>query len=144
MPLHRALQRLGLRTVVWSRWGQPVASIGYTVFCRAGGPILVRLRYQAQAEPIDELIRLTNTVPYYGGRRWWWTCPSCCRRVGVLYNVGGVSWRCRQCYRVTYRSANASDKRLATIRLYPGWEDDVTRMAPGQVRLLLKAADRLR
>src|SRR5438093_9780066 len=122
MPLHRALQRLGLRTVVWSRWGQPVASIGYTVFCRAGGPILVRLRYQAQAEPIDELIRLTNTVPYYGGRRWW-ICPSCCR--------------------VTYRSANASDKRLATIRLYPGWEDDVTRMAPAQVRLLLKAADRL-
>ena len=44
---------------------------------------------------------------------------------------------------MTYRSANASDKRLATIRLYPGWEDDVTRMAPAQVRLFLKAADRL-
>jgi len=101
------------------------------------------LRYQAQAEPIDELIGLASSVPYYGGRRWWWRCPRCSRRVGVLYNAGGVSWRCRQCYRVTYRSANASDKRLATIRLYPGWEDDVTRMAPAQVRLFLKAADRL-
>src|SRR5690242_3845376 len=94
------------QSVVWSRWGEPVASIAFTVFCRAGGPIQVRLCYQAQAEPVDELIRLASSVPNYGGRRWWWICPGCSRRVGVLY-YAGVCWLCRQCYRVTYRSANA-------------------------------------
>jgi hypothetical protein len=56
-------------------------------------------------------VRLSTTVPRFGGVRWWFHCPIidsgryCGRRVGKLYMpFGGRYFGCRHCYDLTYRS----------------------------------------
>lgn len=49
---------------------------------------------------IDTEVKCEWTSCYYGGSRRWFVCPSCGRRVGVLYMGAGVA--CRQCWRMTY------------------------------------------
>jgi hypothetical protein len=67
-------------------------------------------------------IELKTTDPYFGGLRWWFTCPltangkSCQRRVTKLYfPFGAFAFGCRNCYCLTYESAQTHDKRLKTI-----------------------------
>lgn len=54
-----------------------------------------------------------------GGRRAWWQCPGCGRRCGVLFNPSGRRWCCRVCAQITYRSSNASDRRVSAALTAP-------------------------
>ena len=55
----------------------------------------------------DYQISLVTTPCNLGGVRHWFGCPSCGRRVGVLYLVpGDVYFRCRHCNNLSYWSRN--------------------------------------
>jgi len=55
-------------------------------------------------EGVHQGVRLTYTTGLRGGRRLWFTCPTCPRRVGVLYHTDGLPFRCRTCYGLAYPS----------------------------------------
>jgi hypothetical protein len=60
-------------------------------------------------------VDLVGTYPHFGGERSWFACPSCRRRVGILYRpAAGDAWGCRTCHRLTYRSVQEAhqDERL--------------------------------
>jgi hypothetical protein len=77
----------------WSYDGEdrPFATIGYEADLTDESDARLRLRYQADGEPLDYKIRLVTTIPNYGGRRWWFICPLSrddggpLRRVAKLY-----------------------------------------------------------
>ncbi len=78
----------------------------------------MRLRYtvtdsEGDSTDYDDQVFLANTPCHFGGLRWWFACPSCGRRVGILYlPSGGRLFRCRHCYDLTYQSRN--DNRRGT------------------------------
>jgi hypothetical protein len=49
-------------------------------------------------------VRLTYSLAPRGGKRPWFSCPTCRRRVGVLYHANGLPFRCRTCCRLAYPS----------------------------------------
>ena len=52
-------------------------------------------------------VSLVTTPCNFGGVRYWFACPSCGRRVAVLYLApGDVYFRCRHCNNLTYDSRN--------------------------------------
>lgn len=103
--LGRALERpQGVEGVVWVDVASTVQRGGQTRQGRA------RL-------DVDE------TTPRYGGVRYWWLCPACGGRVTTLYLPPGVSApACRRCYRLTYKTRQAHDKRDDRYRRLPPWE----------------------
>jgi hypothetical protein len=64
-------------------------------------------------------VRLTYSLGPHGGKRTWFSCPTCGRRVGVLYHANGLPFRCRTCcklaYPSQYRSRNQSYGRQARM-----------------------------
>ena len=55
----------------------------------------------------DYEVSLLTTPCNLGGVRYWFGCPSCGRRVGVLYLApGDVYFRCRHCNNLSYYSRN--------------------------------------
>ena len=78
----------------------------------------IRLRYtvtdsEGDSTDYDDQVFLASTPCHFGGVRWWFTCPSCGRRVGILYlPSGGKLFRCRHCYDLSYQSRN--DNRRGT------------------------------
>jgi len=103
-----------------------MASIGYEADTR-GRPRWVRLFYAitpwgGKGEDYDYKIRLVTTRPNFGGQRWWFVCPlvkggrDCSRRVGKLYlPPGGRHYGWRQCYELTYESAQEHDPRVSRL-----------------------------
>ena len=67
-------------------------------------------------------VRLTSTFGPQGGKRPWFVCPTCRRRVGVLYHREGLPFRCRICcklaYPSQYRSQNQSYGRQPRMVSY--------------------------
>lgn len=59
-------------------------------------------------ENVLQRVQLTNSVGPRGGKRPWFVCPTCPRRVGVLYHANGLPFRCRTCYGLTYPSQHPS------------------------------------
>jgi len=69
------------------------------------------------------VVRIVTTSPRYGGVRHWWACPGCDRRCALLYLPPGEAWpACRTCYRLTYATRQAHDKREDRYRRMPPWE----------------------
>ena len=117
----RAYHR-GNGTIIWSRNGEKVASIGYEVNT---GPNdgTIRLHYTSERGG-EEKILLDYTIPLTtigfvaGGRQWWFRCnasrnngPSCGRRVRKLYlPPRGRVFACRHCHDLAYRSNRESRK----------------------------------
>lgn len=65
----------------------------------------IRLHYKHGDTPEDYRVRLTTTVPNYGGRRWWFVCPARGIRTAKLYLASGGDWfASRQAYGLAYRS----------------------------------------
>ena len=61
----------------------------------------------------DYKVSLQTTLCTFGGVRYWFGCPSCGRRVGVLYLApGDVYFRCRHCNNLSYRSRNRCTMEL--------------------------------
>lgn len=49
----------------------------------------------------DTSIPLLTTPCHFGGSRYWLGCPSCQKRVGVIYHVD-TRWGCRTCHNLKY------------------------------------------
>ncbi len=62
-------------------------------------------------------VSLVTTPCHFGGVRYWFGCPSCGRRVGILYlATGDVHFRCRHCNNLSYHSRNnGSTARFGVI-----------------------------
>jgi hypothetical protein len=71
---------------------------------------------------VHQRVRLTYSLGPRGGRRPWFRCPTCLRRVGVLYHANGLPFRCRICcdlaYPSQYQSRNQSYGRQARMVSY--------------------------
>jgi hypothetical protein len=52
----------------------------------------------------QQAVRLTYSFGPRGGKRPWFICPTCPRRVGVLYHGEGLPFRCRRCCKLGYPS----------------------------------------
>ena len=75
---------------------EPFAILMYSVTDREG----------KKTDYKDE-VSLVTTPCNFGGVRYWFGCPSCGRRVGVLYLApGDVYFRCRHCNNLSYHSRN--------------------------------------
>lgn len=72
----------------------------------------LRLTYPMGPARVQQDISLTYSVSPRGGKRPWFLCPTCRQRVGILYHVTGLPFRCRACcdlaYPSQYRSHNQS------------------------------------
>ena len=109
---------------------RPFATIGYEADLIDESDAWLRLRYQADGEPLDYRIQLVTTIPNYGGRRWWFICPLSRndggppRRVAKLYLPPGERYfGSREAYELPYTSCQESGKynRLfASIRTQLG------------------------
>lgn len=80
-------------------------------------------------QDVEQPIRLDHTACTYGGMRTWWLCPSCARRVAILYGAGKL-YACRHCYQLAYScQRETTDDRAArradTIRRRLGWEPGI-------------------
>lgn len=71
---------------------------------------------------VHQRVELTYSLGPQGGKRPWFTCPTCQRRVGVLYHANGLPFRCRMCcklaYPSQYQSRNQSYGRQARLVSY--------------------------
>jgi hypothetical protein len=74
-----------------------------------------------------QLIPVASVRPHLGGVRPWFRC-ECGKRAGRLYlPFRQPIFRCRQCYNLTYQSAQEHDKRLGSPRNDDFAEADPTR-----------------
>lgn len=114
--------------LTWSRGGEVVASIGFGVEEGA-----VRLKYKVSDQDgawveMDYRVRLDWTACNYGGSRVWFRCPSCGRRVALLY--GGRVYACRHCHRLAYDSqretvSDRATRRAGKLRERLQWEPGI-------------------
>ena len=75
---------------------EPFAMLMYSVTDREGN----KTDYDCE-------VSLVTTPCNFGGVRYWFGCPSCGRRVAVLYLApGDVYFRCRNCNNLSYQSRN--------------------------------------
>jgi hypothetical protein len=75
---------------------EPYAQIQYVLTGRDG-----------KSRHFDYKVKLETTPCNFGGIRYWFACPSCHRRVGVIYlSLQGHYFQCRHCNNLSYRSRN--------------------------------------
>ncbi len=116
-------------TLSWSRFGQPVSSIGieYTSWGLA-------LEYNSRSSAGGEWRQIREVIPWdrteqpFGGTRLWFRCLSCNRRCGVVY--GGQHYRCRKCWQLSYASQQEAYRvpglaRARTIRRKLGGSEGI-------------------
>ncbi len=53
---------------------------------------------------VHQRVQLTYSLGHRGGKHPWFVCPTCRRRVGVLYHAKGLPFRCRTCCKLAYPS----------------------------------------
>lgn len=89
----------------WQWWNQDetdvMASIGVKV-----GVDHTFLFYSVNDESIRMVVELDQTETNYGCREWF-LCPSCKKRVALLY-LKGKYFNCRKCHNLNYRSSQVS------------------------------------
>jgi hypothetical protein len=104
----------GTGRINWSRDGEKIAEIGYSVL-----PDRIMLDYRVNGEPVQESIHLEHTPCHYGGSRTWFQCPNCGKRSGVLY-LAGKYFVCRKCGGIHYASQSESetDRAIRKARKY--------------------------
>ena len=126
--LHRAGALVPGRSVSW-RWtvnDREIASIRLHAYA---GSVTLTYNYTPHgrlAETVTQTVWLETTPCALGGSRSWFTCPTCGKRVAVIYRA----WRlfaCRQCKGLAYTSqGEAADDRAARradrIRKRLGWQ----------------------
>jgi len=87
----------------WTFTSGRKSSIGYCVIPGEG----VRLQYTSNGTDYNYIVKVETTTPHYGGVRHWWLCPTCQKRVRILY--GGAVFTCRKCSNLTYETAQRGD-----------------------------------
>lgn len=96
-------------TLHWSCGGEPAGSITYRAIMDEPGNERLELSYTrgegAGAERVKQTIRMTFTMPHYGGKRWWMVCPYRGVRCAKLYKPGnGDRFASRKAWRIAYQS----------------------------------------
>jgi hypothetical protein len=101
-------------SLVWTytSTGERVASVGYTVdYSTSSFTLNYTTTVREEKRDVTDRIRLIKQRTNFGGVRFMFLCPSCQRRAAKLYLPGGgVYFRCRRCYNLTYTSSNESRK----------------------------------
>jgi hypothetical protein len=64
--------------------------------------ISIRFYKPKRYKPVSSF-SLVATPCFFGGERLWFLCPSCSKRVGVLYFIQNA-YACRSCSNLAYRS----------------------------------------
>ncbi|MBK6321284.1 hypothetical protein [Candidatus Aalborgicola defluviihabitans] len=107
----------------WTVGDRQVAGITIRVAAQA-----VQFCYQKRStgESIDQWVHLQSTPCQLGGARQWFTCPSCGKRVAVLYGPGKY-FACRRCCGLGYASqkeglGDRSSRQADKIRNRLGWQ----------------------
>jgi len=99
------LTPLSMYDWVWrTHKGTKMASVAITVLNDS-----LQLLYPMGAQRIQHDVQLTYSLGLRGRRRPWFVCPTCRRRVGVLYH--GLPFRCRICCKLAYPSQYRSRDR---------------------------------
>ena len=80
---------------------------------------------EAAPEVINQFVDVETTPCTLGGSRPWFSCPTCRRRVAVIYGAGRL-FACRRCQGLAYASQNESGddratRRAGRIRKLLGW-----------------------
>ena len=132
--LHRAEMLAAGNAAMWSWSSRGVLRASVHVRAEAGQLIL---NYSATSNGERKDYRypvgLSWTPCRFGGERPWFLCPSCQRRVAILF--GGAVFACRHCYRLAYESQRERDyDRLAgradKIRRRLGWPVGILNATP--------------
>jgi hypothetical protein len=81
------------------------------------------------AELVRQTVMLETTPCTLGGSRQWFCCPTCSRRVAVIYGRGRL-FGCRRCKGLAYASQGEADddraaRRAERIRRQLGWEPGI-------------------
>lgn len=107
---------------LWSRSGEKIASISYTLnLDHPDGPCM-RLNYrtipygETEWVPREYDVKLISTPCHYGGKRWWFCCPilGCGRRSRILYSHR-TYYVCRKCTGCWYDSQNYRPPSLRAL-----------------------------
>lgn len=64
----------------------------------------LQLLWPMGVERVHQRVQLTYSLGHRGGKLPWFLCPTCPRRVGVLYHANGLPFRCRICCQLAYPS----------------------------------------
>lgn len=65
---------------------------------------VLQLVFSMGSVRVRQDICLTYSSGLRGGKRPWFTCPTCQRRVGLLYHAPSLPFRCRTCCDLVYPS----------------------------------------
>lgn len=88
----------------------------------------IEVNYSYRGKSYSYSIRLDKTACHFGHYRHWFLCPSCSKRVAVLYCAG--TYVCRHCLSVPYGSQLQQPidrlfSRADAIRQRLGWQSGV-------------------
>ena len=123
----------------WTCGGRDSGSIGYAAKMHEPGQERLELTFtntrQGEREQMRQTVRLTHTLPNYGGKRWWMLCPVNGQRVGKLYlPPGGDIFASRKAWRLGYQSQRDAPRDRVFERLFrlqkklgctEGWEQPI-------------------
>lgn len=110
----------------WTINDKPIADIRVRVEIEHAVLIYrYRPRGATEWQNVEQTVYLDRTGCTYGGTRSWWRCPSCSKRVAVLYGAGKC-YACRYCYQLAYacqreRADDRAARRADRIRRRLGW-----------------------
>jgi len=95
---------------------------------RSGTASSIEVNYSYRGKAYSYSIRLDKTACHFGNYRHWWLCPSCSKRVAVLYCAG--AYVCRHCLSVPYGSQLQQPidrlfSRADAIRQRLGWQSGI-------------------
>nr|QJS05735.1 hypothetical protein [Psychrobacter sp.] len=95
---------------------------------KSGKPSSIDVAYSYRGKQYSYSIQLTTTAANYGGSRYFFNCPSCSKRVSVLYCAG--LYVCRHCIGACYGSQLQQPidrlfSRADTIRQRLGWQSGI-------------------
>ena len=95
---------------------------------QSGKASSIEVNYSYRGKSYRYPIQLTKTSCNYGGYRYWWLCPSCSKRISVLYCAG--LYVCRHCIGANYGSQLQQPidrlfSRADTIRQRLGWQSGI-------------------
>jgi hypothetical protein len=115
-------------TLTWTFTSGGKASVGFAVAVGDGGPV-VTLQYCRGRESVEEIVRLSATVPGFGGRRLWLLCPDCGGRCGKLFlPPGGPRFGCRTCRGLAYTSSQEAHQTERVFARHLGYDAESARL----------------
>ena len=106
---------------------------------RSGKASSIEVNYSYRGQSYRYPIQLTKTSCNYGGHRYWWLCPSCSKRVAVLYCAG--TYVCRHCIGANYHSQLQQPidrlfSRADAIRQRLGWQSGIAHGNQGRPKYM--------